>query len=210
MSQKPRQERGVLDFVGSLAAPFGAVASARIYDFNAQQETARWVIPAMEGAAAATEFHPWCVTVDALGNLFISDWFNNVVRKVTVSGAISTVAGNGTLGYSGDGGPAISAKLAYPCRRSGRSIRAMCTSRIPPIMLIRKVTAAGNISTIAGNDSRGYTGDFGQATAAQLYEADRPGASMPPGIWPCRRLWQSRDPSDQHERGHWHVRRALS
>ena len=36
--------------------------------------------------------------------------------------------------------------------------------------VIRKVTAAGNISTIAGNDSRGYTGDFGQATAAQLYE----------------------------------------
>ena len=152
---------------GVLPLLSGAVASARICDFNLSRKRRglyrRW------RRGRGGRFHPWCVTVDALGNLYISDWFNNVVRKVTVSGAISTVAGNGTLGYSGDGGPATSAQLAYPCAvavdPSGNVYIADSANNV-----IRKVTAAGNISTIAGNDSRGYTGDFGQATAAQLYE----------------------------------------
>ncbi len=130
------------------------------------------------GAATSAGFHPWCVTVDALGNLYISDWLNNVVRKVAVNGAISTVAGNGTLGYSGDGGPATSAQLAYPCGvafdQSGDLFIADSSNNV-----IREVTAAGNIATIAGNNTRGYSGDFGQATGAQLYSlsASRP---MPP------------------------------
>ena len=120
------------------------------------------------GPATAAEFHPWCVTVDASGNLYISDWFKNVVRKVAVNGAISTVAGNGTLGYSGDAGPATSAQLAYPCGvafdQSGDMYIADSGNNV-----IREVTPAGTITTIAGNNTRGYSGDQAQATAAQLY-----------------------------------------
>jgi sugar lactone lactonase YvrE len=120
------------------------------------------------GPATSAEFHPWCVTVDPSGNLYISDWLSNVVRKVAVNGAISTVAGNGTLGYSGDSGPATSAQLSYPCGvafdKSGDVYIADSGNNV-----IREVSAAGNITTIAGNDTRGYSGDTGQATAAQLY-----------------------------------------
>ena len=54
------------------------------------------------------------MAVDASGNLYIADFYNNVIRKVTPSGIISTVAGNGTRGYSGDGGAATAAELYYP------------------------------------------------------------------------------------------------
>src|SRR5207247_4933002 len=57
---------------------------------------------------------PSGVVVDAAGNLFIADTNNERVRKVTPDGMITTVAGNGTQGFSGDGGPAVAAQLAYP------------------------------------------------------------------------------------------------
>jgi len=62
-------------------------------------------------ATSAQLYHPYGFAVDAAGNLFIADTSNNRVRKVTPSGVISTVAGNGTRGFSGDGGPATSAQL---------------------------------------------------------------------------------------------------
>jgi sugar lactone lactonase YvrE len=121
------------------------------------------------GAATAASFHPWCVTLDSKGNLYISDWLNNVVREVAVNGTISTVAGNGTLGYSGDGGTATSAQLAYPCGlafdAAGDIFIADSANNV-----VREVTTAGNISTIAGDNILGYQGDGGLATAAELYE----------------------------------------
>ena len=67
------------------------------------------------GPAASAELNqPYGLTFDALGNLFIADLGNNVVRKVNTSGIISTVAGNGTAGYSGDGGLATLAELNWP------------------------------------------------------------------------------------------------
>src|ERR1700689_5258820 len=67
-------------------------------------------------AKAATLNEPICICVDASGNQYISDTRNNVVRKVSTTGIITTVAGNYTLGagYSGDGGPATAAKLSGP------------------------------------------------------------------------------------------------
>jgi internalin A len=86
-----------------------------------------------------------------------------------VNGTISTVAGNGTLGYSGDGGPATSAQLAYPCGvaldQSGDIYIADSGNNV-----IREVTTNGNIMTIAGNNTRGFSGNEGLAIAAQLYE----------------------------------------
>jgi hypothetical protein len=65
-------------------------------------------------ATAASLSSPDGVAVDDAGNLFIADGFNNRVRKVTPDGLISTVAGNGSFGYSGDGGPATAARFAGP------------------------------------------------------------------------------------------------
>jgi len=68
------------------------------------------------GTATSVElFSPLGVTVDASGNIYIADSGNNRIRKVTAStGIITTVAGNGTAGSSGDGGAATSAELSYP------------------------------------------------------------------------------------------------
>src|SRR5438105_5422300 len=66
-------------------------------------------------ATAASLNQPWGVAADASGNLFIADTYNQRIRKVNTStGAITTVAGNGTQGFSGDGGPATSASLLFP------------------------------------------------------------------------------------------------
>ena len=67
------------------------------------------------GLATATELKsPWSVAVDAKGDLFIADSGNNRLREVSASGIITTLAGNGTSGYAGDGGPASAAELAGP------------------------------------------------------------------------------------------------
>ena len=65
-------------------------------------------------ATSASLNTPTGVAVDSSGNVFIADGGNQRVRKVTPTGIISTVAGNGTLGYAGDGGPAASAELNVP------------------------------------------------------------------------------------------------
>ncbi len=65
-------------------------------------------------ATSALLNHPEGLAVDAAGNLFIADTGNNRIRRATVAGTITTVAGNGVFGYSGDGGPATAAHLANP------------------------------------------------------------------------------------------------
>ena len=92
---------------------------------------------------------------------------NHRVRKVTPDGVISTVAGNGTSGFSGDGGPATSAQLGVPvwrCSGCGRQPlhRRHLNHRI------RKVTVDGVISTVAGDGRVGFGGDGGPATSAQI------------------------------------------
>src|SRR5690606_10018557 len=66
-------------------------------------------------ANLASLYVPIHVTADTIGNLYISDYFNNRVRKVDTSGIIITIAGNGSVGYSGDCGQATAAKLNRPC-----------------------------------------------------------------------------------------------
>ena len=113
-------------------------------------------------------YTPSGVAVDTAGNLFIADPSNNRVRKVTPGGVISTVAGNGTAGFSGDGGPATSAQLNYP---TGVAVDAAGNLFIADEAnnRVRKVTPGGVISTVAGNGTQGYSGDGGPATSAQLY-----------------------------------------
>jgi sugar lactone lactonase YvrE len=118
-------------------------------------------------ATSAQLSEPVSVAADAADNLFIADALNNRIRKVTPDGVISTVAGNGTEGFSGDGGPATSAQLWYP---RGVAIDATGNLFIADTYnnSIRKVTAAGVIGTVAGNDTQGFSGDGRPATSAQL------------------------------------------
>jgi sugar lactone lactonase YvrE len=118
-------------------------------------------------ATSAQLGQPTGVAVDVAGNLYIVDTFNSVIRKVAADGTITTAAGNGAYGYSGDGGPATSAQLSAP---EGIAVDAAGNFYIADTYncAIRKVAADGGITTVAGNGTRGYSGDGGPATSAQL------------------------------------------
>jgi trimeric autotransporter adhesin len=118
-------------------------------------------------ATSAQLNNPSGIAIDKNGNIYIADLSDYRIRKVNNSGIISTVAGNGTQSYSGDGGPATSAELFWP---EGVALDTSGNIYISDygIYRVRKVNAAGTITTIAGNGTPGYTGDGGTATAAEV------------------------------------------
>ena len=119
-------------------------------------------------ATAAQLYFPEGLAVDQSGNVYIADEFNNVIRKVDTVGIITTVAGSGALGYSGDGGPATNARLWHPID-VGVDYHGNIYAVDQNNHAVRKISAAtGIIATIAGNDTAGYRGDGGPATAAEL------------------------------------------
>ncbi|MFN0165529.1 MAG: BACON domain-containing protein [Bryobacteraceae bacterium] len=118
--------------------------------------------------ATAAALFPVDVAVDANGNLLIADWLQYRVARVDAQGVISTVAGNGNVGVSGDGGPATSASLIRPS--------AIAASPLGEVFIgdgetskIRRVNTAGIIETVAGNGRFREGGDGGPATQAFLY-----------------------------------------
>ena len=120
------------------------------------------------GAATSGQLSdPSGVATDSLGNLFIAEFFGHRIRKVDSSGNISTVAGNGIAGFTGDGGPATSAQVNQP---GGVEVDSSGNIFIADQInhRIRKVDSSGNISTVAGNGTQGFGGDGGPATGAQL------------------------------------------
>ncbi|HXU28928.1 MAG TPA: T9SS type A sorting domain-containing protein, partial [Bacteroidia bacterium] len=116
-------------------------------------------------ATNAKLYAPWGITIDAAGNLFFSEFGNFIIRKVNTNGIISTFAGNGTQGHSGDGGPAIAAKLSSV---SGLAFDKTGNLYIADGAYIRKINTNGIISTIAGNGTYADGGDGGPATLAPL------------------------------------------
>ncbi len=108
------------------------------------------------------------IVFDGAGNLYVADWHNSAVRKISTSGIITTVAGTGTSGFFGDGGAATAALISSPrgLYIDGAGNLLICDMNNHAV---RKVNTSGTISTIAGTGGTpGYSGDGGAATAATL------------------------------------------
>jgi sugar lactone lactonase YvrE len=118
-------------------------------------------------ATSAKLSQPRAIAFDGAGNMYICDVGNNRVRKVDLSGFITTIAGTGTAGYSGDAGAAAAAKLNSP---SGVAVDAAGNIYIGDAVnnRIRMVNTSGIISTIAGTGTAGSGGDGAHAISAQL------------------------------------------
>jgi sugar lactone lactonase YvrE len=121
------------------------------------------------GPATNAQFEAVNLAVDGSGDIYIADYYHDVIRKVTAAtGIIATVAGGGTAGYAGDGGPATSAKLEQPdavAVDGAGNLYIADTNNF----VIRKVAAAtGIITTVAGNGAAGPSPNAGPATLAQL------------------------------------------
>jgi trimeric autotransporter adhesin len=134
-------------------------------------------------ATAATLWNPTDIAFDRQGNLYIADHNNDRVRKVDQQGVITTVAGSGTEGFSGDGGPATAAQLntATPyvitpeVAKGPASAMSIALDAAGNLYIadsgnarVRKVNTKGIIITIAGTGKPGFAGDGGRAKAAQL------------------------------------------
>ena len=121
------------------------------------------------GPAVDAGLSPWGLAWDRQGNLYVADVFNCRIRKVDEAGIITTVAGDGTCGFSGDGGPATQASLFFP-----RDVAAgadgtlyLADSANCRVRLVDPET--GVIETVAGGGSCGYGGDGDPATQAGLH-----------------------------------------
>lgn len=112
--------------------------------------------------------YPQGIALDTNGCLYIADYYNNRVRRVDQSGTITTVAGNGSFNFSGDGGPATNATLRYP---DGVLVDSANNLYIADHnnMRVRRVDAMGVITTVVGNGNSAFSGDGGAATNAGLY-----------------------------------------
>jgi hypothetical protein len=112
---------------------------------------------------------PIAVAVDREGNLYITDESNYRIRKVDKDGIITTFAGTGEGGYSGDGGPATSAKLIDP---GSLAFDAKRNLYVADYKSVRKIDPSGTITTVAGTGQAGFSGDGGPATEAKLTAYD--------------------------------------
>jgi hypothetical protein len=120
-------------------------------------------------AVSATLSNPKGISVDGSGNIYIADYSNNCIRKISSTGTITTIAGNGSPGFSGDGGLAVSSQLSLP--------EAVLVDASGNIYIsdsfnhrVREINTSGIINTIAGNGGAGFSGDGGNATLASVKE----------------------------------------
>ena len=120
------------------------------------------------GAAETAQLNaPYGLAADASGNVYIADLGNNRVRRVTPTGIISTYAGTGHKGSSGDGGQATDAELMSPRNLAMSAAGVLYISEFDGHR-VRKVAPGGIITTVAGTGMAGFKGDTGPAVAAQL------------------------------------------
>ena len=120
------------------------------------------------GPALAAQLNlPYGIAVDYAGYVYVADLGNNRVRKIAPDGTISTVAGTGAAGFSGDGGLAVDARLQTPRNLAVDSSGNLYIAEFAGHR-IRRVASDGRISTVAGTGIAGFGGDGGPAAAAQL------------------------------------------
>jgi uncharacterized protein (TIGR03437 family) len=120
------------------------------------------------GPATSAQLNlPYGLAVDATGAVYVADLGNNRVRRIGPSGTISTVAGNGAMLSTGDGGPATSASLMSPRNLALDGYGNLYISEFAGHR-IREVASGGNISTIAGTGVAGFSGDNGPPAQAEL------------------------------------------
>ncbi|HVZ80208.1 MAG TPA: hypothetical protein VHE12_05315 [bacterium] len=122
-------------------------------------------VPGDGGPATLAQLSPTSLAIDGAGNLYFGD--GTRVRRVDTSGILTTVAGNGTYGFSGDGGPATLAQVNSPSGITWDSLGNLYMADTQNFR-IRKVDLAGNITTVAGNGNYQPLGDGGPATLAYL------------------------------------------
>ena len=122
-----------------------------------------------ELATEASLNTPKGVAVDAAGNVYIGDHINHRIRRVDVgNGIITTLAGNGERGFSGDGGPATAASLNKPRHVAIDAAGNLLITDISNHRVRKVDLTSGIITTVAGNDERGFSGDGGPASEASL------------------------------------------
>ncbi|MBC8123308.1 MAG: hypothetical protein H7Y22_15910 [Gemmatimonadaceae bacterium] len=110
---------------------------------------------------------PWGLSVSPTGDILIADSGNNRIRLIDAQGVISTVAGNGSKGFGGDGGPARAAQLQGPLF-AARDVRGNLYIADSGNNRVRRVDARGVITTVVGTGAAGFSGDGGPATRASL------------------------------------------
>ena len=113
-------------------------------------------------------YNYWSLAADPIGNVYFYNWTNYRIRKIDTAGIITTIAGNGSMGVSGDGGPATAASI-------GSSIYGVAADAYGNVYFadwsngrVRMINSSGIITTVAGNGATGSTGNGGPATAAQI------------------------------------------
>lgn len=120
-------------------------------------------------ATSATLSSPAGVSIDAAGNVYIADYFNNAIRMVEAgTGNIITAAGTGSTGYSGDGGAATSARLAFPTDVAFDGSGDFFIADLNNHVVRRVDVASGNISTFVGSNTAGFNGDCNSPSTADL------------------------------------------
>ena len=145
-----------------VAVPFNAG------EFSLVAGTGNFGYSGDDGPATGAEINsPSGLAFDGQGNLFVADMNNHVVRKIDRNGIITTIAGTGVPGYSGDGGPALNAQLNLP---EALAISPNGEIYVGEAMnhVVRRIDRNGIISTVAGTGESGYTGDGGPAVSARL------------------------------------------
>jgi len=124
-----------------------------------------------DGAAATSTTvyltAPIGITLDSSGNLYIVENGDSRIRKVDTKGIISTIAGNGTAGFSGDGSPAVKAEMNFPTGIAVDSSGSLYIADFQNLR-VRKIDSSGNIATVAGNGVLSFSGDGSPALSAQM------------------------------------------
>jgi sugar lactone lactonase YvrE len=155
---------------------FSDVSSDRVYRIDANGILFAYAGSGTQGysgdggpATAAALYNPRTLAFDAAGNLYIGDAGNSRVRKVTPAGIISTIAGNGVTGFSGDGGLATQARLNSPAGVAVDANSALLIVDQNGSRLRRVDPITNIITTVAGTSQVGLSGDGGPAANASLY-----------------------------------------